>query len=256
MAQPSSHTGTPSSNSSSSASSSSILPANLPIYALNLLSNPPSRPDSAAIETTISNLNLLEHIEGGYFAETDRDPLLVPNPFQHLPALTNPTAIDDSPTRHASTTIYYLVTPRSPVGHFHRNRARTVHTLHRGRGVYVLLHMERRDERTGKVPVETFVVGHDLAKGERLQWIVEGGIFKASFLLPDAEAKAEGPETGKQGGSVSEGLLISETVVPGFEFADHDFLTAETMRDALTPDQVRELRWLLKRDEQKKLDEV
>lgn len=57
-------------------------------------------------------------------------------------------------------------------------------------------------ERTAhnkKARIETFVVGHDIEKGERLQWIVEGGIFKASFLLPDIE-----------GGDQSEGLLISE----------------------------------------------
>lgn len=231
--------------------SSSILPASTTLYTRTLLSSPPLQ-DSQAIQTTISTLNLLEHIEGGYFAETDRDPLLVPNPFQHLPALTNPTATDDSPTRHASTTIFYLLTPRSPVGYFHRNRARTVHTLHRGRGVYVLLHMDRRDPSTDKVPVETFVVGHDLERGERLQWIVEGGKFKASFLIPDANAHG-GSESGNES---SAGLLISETVVPGFDYADHDFLTAQTMREALEPEQIQELRWLVKRDEQPKLDQV
>lgn len=30
--------------------------------------------------------------------------------------------------------------------------------------------------------VESFVVGGDIEKGERLQWIVKGGKFKASFL--------------------------------------------------------------------------
>ena len=50
-----------------------------------------------------------------------------------------------------------------------------------------------------KAPVETFIVGHDIAKGERLQWIVEGGKYKASYLLPDEDGKDK-----------SEGLLISE----------------------------------------------
>ncbi|EXJ82659.1 hypothetical protein A1O3_06473 [Capronia epimyces CBS 606.96] len=246
----------PASPSSPSSSPSPVLPANTSLYARQLLSNPPAS-HSAAIESAISKLQLLAHIEGGYFAETDRDALLVPNPFQHLPALANPTATDDSPTRHASTTIFYLLAPRSPVGYFHRNRGRTVHTLHRGRGVYVLLHMDRRDARTGKVPVETFVVGHDLDKGEKLQWIVEGGKFKASFLIPDSDSDTNTPATDTdvdgQPGSAA-GLLISETVVPGFEYADHDFLTAETMRDALDPAQLHELKWLLKRDEQKRLD--
>lgn len=50
-----------------------------------------------------------------------------------------------------------------------------------------------------KARVETFVVGKNVEKGERLQWIVDGGKYKASFLLPDDE-----------GGEQSEGLLISE----------------------------------------------
>ena len=51
----------------------------------------------------------------------------------------------------------------------------------------------------GKARIETFVVGHNIQRGERLQWLVEGGKYKASFLLPDAEATED-----------SEGLLISE----------------------------------------------
>lgn len=82
--------------------------------------------------------------------------------------------------------------------------------------------------------VESFIVGHDVAKGERLQWIVEGGKYKASFLLPDVE-----------GGETSEGLLISETVVPGFEFCDHDFLSEEGLRELLGEKDAQALTWLL-----------
>jgi len=73
-----------------------------------------------------------------------------------------------------------------------------MHTLHRGRGRYIVIHA---DEKHGeeKARIETFVVGHDINKGERLQWMVEGGKYKASFLLPDHGDDME-----------SEGLLISE----------------------------------------------
>jgi predicted cupin superfamily sugar epimerase len=90
--------------------------------------------------------------------------------------------------------------------------------------------------------------------GERMQWIVEGGKYKSSFLLPDE------PE-----GDKSSGLLISEVsfvyrstyletitankyqvVVPGFEFTDHDFLPRKKMEDLLTAEQVRELDWMLR----------
>ncbi|KIX03640.1 uncharacterized protein Z518_07193 [Rhinocladiella mackenziei CBS 650.93] len=225
------------------ASSNLLIPDHETTYAQFLLQNPPPS-ESSSILKTISMLSLQSHIEGGYFVETDRDPLLVPNPFQHLPLLTNATSKDTSSTRHASTTIFYLITPRSPTGYFHRNRGRTVHTLHRGRGRYVLIHADQRDPQ-GRVPVETFVVGQDIEKGEKLQWIVEGGKFKASFLLPDPKSDVS-----------EQGLLISETVVPGFEYMDHDFMTAEAMVDLLSPEKREELKWLLKKGEQERWEEA
>lgn len=38
----------------------------------------------------------------------------------------------------------------------------------------------------------------------------------------------------------------SKIVTPGFDFADHDFLRREQMTDLLTPEQVRELSWMLR----------
>ncbi|MCJ1401026.1 hypothetical protein MMC11_004238 [Xylographa trunciseda] len=192
--------------------------------------------EAPAIQNLISKLNLQAHLEGGYFVETDRDPLRVPNPFRADNSYrTDPSSNSnqDDSTRSASTTIYYLLTPKNPTGVFHRNKARTMHTLHKGRGRYVIIHADQ----TGIGPtatVETFVVGHNIDKGERLQWLVEGGKYKASFLLPDSED-----------GNESEGLLISETVVPGFEFQDHDFLPATVLHDLVTAEQENELRWLL-----------
>lgn len=60
--------------------------------------------------------------------------------------------------------------------------------------------MEGKTKTKTKARVEVFTVGKDVAKGEKLQWIVDGGKFKASYLLPDDE----------EGGKTSEGLLISE----------------------------------------------
>ncbi|ETI19293.1 hypothetical protein G647_09125 [Cladophialophora carrionii CBS 160.54] len=246
-----------------------IIPPTDTEYVSSLLSSPP-RPHTPAIMSTITTLNLQDHIEGGHFVETDRDPLRVPNPFKSRAQVPNATAQDPAPedTRNASTTIYYLVTPRSPVGYFHRNRARTVHTLHWGRGRYVVLHHVDRASAAPsssspsgeaavpgkvKVEVETFVVGKDLARGERLQWIVEGDKFKASFLLPDENENENGDGTA---GESEKGCLISETVVPGFEYADHDFLTAEQFVESLDADAREELKWLVRRDERERLDEV
>ena len=158
-------------------------------------------------------------------------------------------------SRSASTTIFYFLTSKSPLGYFHRNRGRTVHTLHKGRGRYVIIHADEvastnypggygaeddspEEQRwSGKARVETFIVGQDVLHGERLQWIVEGGKYKSSFLLPDED-----------GGKKSEGLLISETVVPGFEYSDHDFMQEERMKALVMKDQAEELAWMLRKD--------
>ena len=46
------------------------------------------------------------------------------------------------------------------------------------------------------------MVGHDINAGERLQWVVDGGKYKASCLLEDVD-----------GGDGSDGLLISEVPI-------------------------------------------
>ena len=97
----------------------------------------------------------------------------------------------------------------------------------------MIIHADEED-RGGEKRIESFVVGPNVERGERLQWIVEGGKFKASFLLPDEE-----------GGEQSGGLLISETVVPGFEFCDHDFLSAKGLKDLVGGEKAKKLVWLL-----------
>ena len=158
--------------------------------------------ESAKAQQIIDTLHLQDHPEGGYFVETDRDPARVANPF-----LTSPSSEDA--TRNASTSIFYFLTPEKPKGSFHRNKGRTVHTLHQGRGRYVIIHADQATDG-GRAPIETFLVGQDIAKGERLQWIVEGGKYKASFLLPD------GHENSREGETV--GLLISEVGLQEFFF--------------------------------------
>ena len=158
--------------------------------------------ESPSTQAIVARLDLQKHPEGGYFVETDRDLQRVPNPFR-LPnhgtaSQQSVNGEEDDTTRAASTTIYYLLTPKSPTGFFHRNKGRTIHTLHKGRGRYVIIHADEAQQGR-KARIETFVVGHNVHAGERLQWLVEGGKYKASFLLPDVESAGE-----------SEGLLISE----------------------------------------------
>jgi len=195
----------------------------------------PESDSSPQIQEVIKALDLLPHIEGGFFAETDRAPDIVSSPFGSDKSSTSDLAPQrpgfDPAVRNSSTTIFYLLTPNGPQGGFHRNKGRTVHTLHRGRGRYVLIHA---DEDGLQKRIETFIVGQNVATGEKLQWIVDGGKYKASYLLPDEE-----------GGKDSQGLLISETVVPGFEYCDHDFLSPEGLKDLVGPGKAEELSWLL-----------
>ena len=118
-----------------------------------------------------------------------------------------------------------------------------MHTLHRGRGRYVVIHADEDSGSDLSPPsagkrIEMFVVGPRVDRGEKLQWIVEGGKYKASFLLPDDADDGEG--------TTSEGLLISETVVPGFEYCDHDFLTPQGLADLVAPEDLPALSWLVR----------
>lgn len=136
-------------------------------------------PDKTEI---IATLGLEAHVEGGYFART----------FQpdHRPKVATPAG-----ARYTMTSIHYLLTDDSPVGHWHRNQSDIVHFYHLGAPVhYYLLHPDGR--------LETAVLGPDLAAGQRLQLTVRGGVWKASHL-----------PAGSYG-------LISEAVAPGFDYAD------------------------------------
>lgn len=150
--------------------------------------------ESSTIKNVISTLKMLKHPEGGYFVETDRDANRVTNPFINPGDPVDPV---DS-TRNSSTTIHYLLTPGTSFGAFHRNKGRTVHTLHRGRGRYIIIHADEA-QAGHEARVEIITVGQNIEKGEKLQWIVDGGKFKSSFLLPDESLQ-----------SSESGLLISE----------------------------------------------
>ncbi|EKG11526.1 hypothetical protein MPH_11415 [Macrophomina phaseolina MS6] len=243
----------------------------------------PTDPDPAAVQpnepagtrAVIAALQLIPHPEGGYFVETDRDQRRVANPF-HASYDSGMTTLgakhvfsevtDDSAagrehgeegeqkgdakgalwtalTRSASTNIFYLLTQGRGWGRFHRNKGRTVHTLHKGRARYVIIHADevyKGIRAKGDARIETYVVGQDVVAGEKLQWIVDGGKYKASFLLADEEGGQESRE----------GCLISETVIPGFEYTDHDFLKPEELVELIGAERAAELDWLLTKCEE------
>ncbi|CCC67181.1 hypothetical protein NCAS_0A06230 [Naumovozyma castellii] len=169
------------------------------------------------LKQIIDDWQLIKHPEGGYFKETDRSPFIM--------EVSDKSNVDTMVKRNYSTLIYYLLTPDSPIGKIHKNVNRITHILQRGKGQYVLIYPDGR--------IKSFKVGFDYAAGEVSQWVVPGGVYKASFLVPNEE--------------FSNGLLISEVVVPGFDFEDHKFMTGgyAEMVELVGKDNASKLKFLL-----------
>ncbi len=155
----------------------------------------------------IHRLNLEPHPEGGYFRRIYTDPRVQPA-----------GSSADAPRAWASS-IHYLLTRDSPQGALHRNRSTILHYLQDGGPVeYRVL-----DEQG---QLHCTVLGFD--PGELLFLAVPGGCWKASRLCGNASH-----------------ALVSEVVVPGFDYADHEFMTAEHLR-AAHPQHVAQLLPLLR----------
>lgn len=112
----------------------------------------------------------------------------------HTAAATVKTA--NGPRAQVSS-IHYLLTADQPRGRLHRNRSDILHYLQGGGPVEYLLLDEAGSLRR---------VTLGSAPGQALFLHVPGGVWKASQLI-GAAAHA----------------LVSEAVVPGFDFADHAF---------------------------------
>lgn len=144
-----------------------------------------TRSDRLTAEQIITSLDLTGHVEGGYFRQTFK--------ADHRPTI--PTQHGD---RVTMTSIYYLLTAKSPIGHFHMNRSDIMHYFHLGDPItYYLINQDGS--------VETHILGPDPTKGHKMQMIVKGGTWKASKI----------PTTGAYGYG-----LIGEAVAPGFEYTD------------------------------------
>jgi uncharacterized protein len=140
----------------------------------------------------IERLSLVEHVEGGYFAETYRA------------IETIPTAREGS-DRSTMTSIYYLLTDDRPIDHLHQNQSDIVHYFHAGSPITYLLIAP--DGTLSRVKL-----GLDLTQGETPQLCVPGGYWKAAVL-----------EAGEYG-------LIGEAVAPGFDYRDMTIAKADDLR--------------------------
>ncbi len=135
----------------------------------------------------IAQLDLEPHIEGGYFRRSY-------------------TAAHSINGRAAMSSIYYLLSGDSPVGHLHRNRSDILHFWQGGKPLHYTLVSPNGE-------VSHPIMGPNIAEGELLQMLVPGGYWKASELKANRLAS-------------SDYGLISEAVCPGFDFADHELASA------------------------------
>ena len=134
--------------------------------------------------TLINTLELRPHREGGFYRRTYTAPF--------------------GDGRATLSSIYYLLTQDSPIGHWHRNQSDIMHYWQLG----APLHYRVIDERGG---LQQICLGPNLSLGQQLQLLVPAGCWKASYLAD-----------GDYG-------LISEAVTPGFCESERDLADAQQL---------------------------
>lgn len=138
----------------------------------------------------IEQLELQPHIEGGYYRRSYSSELTTGQARQPRPLMSS---------------IYYLLTDDSPIGHFHRNRSDIIHYWHVGQALtYHLIDTQGNYCRV--------TLGPNLQAGQQLQLLVPGGYWKASEL-----------QQGDYG-------LVSEAVCPGFDYSDMELASSRQMQ--------------------------
>lgn len=158
----------------------------------------------------IKQLNLVPHPEGGFYRETYRCRLTLPQ--DALPAAY-------SGNRSASTSIYYLLTPGT-FSCMHRIVTDEVFHFYAGDPVEML----QLSEPPSSAPDGTIMLGNQIDKGQVPQHVVPAHVWQGCRIAPAA------PGT-ESGGEVQSGFaLLGCTVAPGFDFADY----TEGTRDLLT----------------------
>ncbi|KAF9042909.1 RmlC-like cupin domain-containing protein [Panaeolus papilionaceus] len=158
----------------------------------------------------IKDLKLEPHPEGGYFTVTDTE-------VEHK--VVNSPYADDAP-RNLASSIYYLLSYNNHSGIFHMNKSMTYHVLHQGRAEYTLI-------TPGNPPkIEKKVMGTNLEVGETRMLFVGTGIWKRS-TIPEKDMKAATTDEEKD----ATNCLITEVVVPGFDWHDHEYMRVEDLKE-------------------------
>ncbi|MCX4025932.1 cupin domain-containing protein [Endozoicomonas sp. SM1973] len=146
------------------------------------------------IEEIISLLGLEPHpFESGYYRRTYESAHYVEGMGE------------GNSNRSLCTSIFYLLTKDRPINVLHRNKSDIIHFFHLGGAIqYTTV--------TDEGEIVHQVLGSKLNQGQHLQLLVSGGVWKAAELLE-----------GEYG-------LISEVVIPGFEYADNEIATIDHLQ--------------------------
>lgn len=140
----------------------------------------------------VTQLGLEAHPEGGWFRQT----------HETVETVSTPNGV-----RPLMNSIYYLLTPQSPIGALHRNRSDIIHFHHLGGPVqYLLVHPD------GEVTETT--LGPDHRAGHLPSFTAPAGCWKTSNVLASGAAAC----------------LISEAVAPGFRYEDQEMATLDGFR--------------------------
>ncbi|KXI27719.1 cupin domain-containing protein [Paraglaciecola hydrolytica] len=161
-----------------------ITPATKPVSEVQA-QLPAQQTTKLTTQQLVDALQLEGHVEGGYFRQTFK--------ADHRPTITTKNG-----DRVTMTSIYYLLSAESPIGHFHMNQSDIMHYFHAGDPItYYLIQADGE--------LQTVVMGSDPTQGQVMQTVVKGGTWKASKIPTD--------------GDFGYGL-IGEAVAPGFEYSD------------------------------------
>ncbi|XP_077977704.1 uncharacterized protein LOC144433270 [Glandiceps talaboti] len=178
-----------------------------------------------SVEELIKTLQLVPHIEGGYFRETYRSGA---TPMASG-GLTDPsgtlirTKNDPSDERNILTSIYYLLTRKQPKNCWHRDQSDLIRYFHGGDS----LNLYMIDPQG---TLSAFTLGLNTLKGEIPQIIVPSGYWEASEL-----------KQGQHGWA-----LQGEAVAPGFDYRGMEVGTEKLVEEF--PHLKEIIRSLLKKD--------
>jgi len=144
------------------------------------------------IQKLIDQLQLLPHIEGGYYRETYR---------------SNEKVINHEGESRDLTTLIYFLLPSGKFSKFHKIASDEIWLYQQGAPVAIHLLLEDGSHKTE-------ILGSDLSNGQQLQVIIPSNtLFGAEVLGDNTYA------------------LSACMVAPGFDFADFQLYTAETLME-------------------------